>query len=610
MPDHMMNLLYKSINEVIMLFRLKRIVVFSLALSLLTVASELAAQEIQWQTAYELSGFKATPRYDETMRFISQLDDHSDRITTSTFGISPQGRDLVYLVYDRDGLSDPAAIRKTGRIVLMVQACIHPGESEGKDAMLTFLRDLVVDGSMTRHFEKVSLLFIPIFNVDGHERFGPYGRINQNGPVEMGWRTTAQNLNLNRDYLKADAPEMQAWLRLFDAWRPSFFIDTHTTDGADYQYVLTYALETGGNMVAPLTQWQEKTYLPYIEKEMHKAGFPIFPYVSFRQWHDPRSGLVSGVAGPMFSQGYTALRNCPGLLIETHMLKPYKIRVESTRKMIEASLEILNKQSDQLSRLIAEANDYTASTDFREKPFPLKFEVNMHDSSMVLFDGFAYDITKSALTGGDLFTYDNTKAVTFSLPLFNHAEVSNEVKLPEAYVIPPEWTEIIRRLELHGIRLTKLEEETELDVETYFFNFVSWHKNPYEGRQRLAQMQFETRRKTMPFAKGSALVPMDQPLAPLIAQMLEPRGNGSFLEWGFFNVIFEQKEYAESYVMEPLASKMCDSIPGLKEAFEAKKTENADFAANDWAQLNWFYSQTPWWDSHFMVYPVARIMKQ
>lgn len=593
-----------------MLFRLQKIAVFLLILLLFSAASELAAQEIQWQTAYELSGFRATPRYDETMRFISQLDAHSDRITTASFGKSPQGRDLVYLVYDRDGLSDAAAIRKAGRIVLMVQACIHPGESEGKDAMLTFLRDLLVNGSMTKHFEKVSLLFIPIFNVDGHERFGPYGRINQNGPVEMGWRTTAQNLNLNRDFLKADAPEMQAWLRLFDAWKPSFFIDTHTTDGADYQYVLTYALETGGNMVAPLTQWQEQTYLPFIEKEMHKAGFPIFPYVSFRQWHDPRSGLVSGVAGPMFSQGYTALRNCPGLLIETHMLKPYKMRVESTRKMIEATLELLNKQSEELSKLISEANDYTASDDFREKPFPLKFEVNMLDSTMVSFDGFAYDITKSALTGGDLFTYDNTNAVTFKLPLFNHTKISNEVKLPEAYVIPPEWTEIIRRLQLHGVRMTKLEKETYLDVETYFFNSVTWQKSPYEGRHRVAQAQFETRLKTMPFAEGSALVPMDQPLAPLIAQMLEPRGNGSFLEWGFFNVIFEQKEYAESYVMEPLASKMCDSIPGLKEAFEAKKAENADFAANDWAQLNWFYSQTPWWDSHYMVYPVARIMKK
>ncbi len=208
----------------------------------------LISQPTDWLTYYEKSGNLATDRYAGSMAFTAQLDKFSSQINVFSFGVSPEGRSLDCLIYDIDGLTKASEIRARGRIILLVQACIHPGESEGKDAMFMLLRDLVVHKQNQELFKHVSLLFIPIFNVDGHERFSAWGRINQNGPTEMGWRTTAQNLNLNRDYLKADAPEMQAWLRLYHQWQPDFFIDTHTSDGADYQYVITYALETGGQM--------------------------------------------------------------------------------------------------------------------------------------------------------------------------------------------------------------------------------------------------------------------------------------------------------------------------------------------------------------------------
>lgn len=567
------------------------------------------SQPTDWLTYYEKSGNLATDRYAGSMAFTAQLDKFSSQINVFSFGISPEGRSLDCLIYDKDGLTKASEIRARGRIILLVQACIHPGESEGKDAMFMLLRDLVVHKQNQELFNRVSLLFIPIFNVDGHERFSAWGRINQNGPKEMGWRTTAQNLNLNRDYLKADAPEMQAWLRLYHQWQPDFFIDTHTSDGADYQYVITYALETGGQMNQGLTQWQLTNYLPKLENLMEKSGFPMFPYVSFRRWHDPRSGLISGMASPMFSQGYTAIRNRPGLLVETHMLKPYHLRVESTKEIILNTLKVLDKEASTLAGLIKAADKNVADPAFREQDFAIRYTVDLTDSTMIPFKGVAYNIIKSDLTGGDWFVYDKEQPQDFILPMFEKSKPTVRVKLPEAYVIPVAWQEVIYRLQLHGIEMFPLGTSTEIPVSTYVFKEVEWQKQPYEGRHRINKIGYESQDEQRVFPAGSMVVPMNQPLAQLIAYMLEPEASGSLLEWGFFNIIFEQKEYAETYVMEPLARRMLDSIPGLKEAFEQKKAADKTFAGSQWMQLNWFYSQTPWWDRQYMRYPVGRIMQ-
>ncbi len=242
------------------------------------------------------------------------------------------------LIIDGEGRFDPASARKSAKLVLLIQAGIHPGEIDGKDAGFMFFRDLAINQLFGAMPENLIILFIPIFNVDGHERFGPYNRINQDGPEEMGWRTTAQNLNLNRDFLKADAPEMQAWLKLYQQWLPDFFVDIHVTDGADYQYVSTYGLETYGNMDEGLTKWTNEQLIPVMEQSMDAAGYPMFPYIMFRRWHDPRSGLRSSAAGPRFSQGYTAVQNRIGLLVENHSLKDYKTRVSSTYRTAAFSL--------------------------------------------------------------------------------------------------------------------------------------------------------------------------------------------------------------------------------------------------------------------------------
>ena len=569
-------------------------------------------QTPDWSTLYEKSGKKDTPRYEETIGFCQKMDEASSLITLTTFGKSARGKDLPLLIIDSQGLTDPDSIRNSGKAIVLIQACIHPGESEGKDAGLMLVRDMVfgnpssIQNPISELLNHVSILFIPIFNVDGHERFGPYNRINQNGPREMGWRVTATNLNLNRDYLKADTPEMQAWLKMFSRWMPDFFIDTHTTDGADYQYQLTYSMDIFGDMDKGLSQWSRDVFLKDMTAGMESAGIPVFPYIEFRDWHNPKSGLETAVSPPMLSQAYTSLRNRPGLLIETHMLKPYDQRVTATYQCLKISLGIIDRENKNLARLIEKADGWSSGKNFRKTDFPLQFKTLTNDSTMVTFLGIAYDEIKSDITGETWFKY-GTKKTTFLLPYFEKTEPVKVTKLPEAYIVPAEWKTVIERLIFHGIHYYKLQRDTAFSTEGYRFTDAKWQPNPYEGRHQMTNIAYEEFSQVRNFPAGSAIVVMDQPCSRIITHILEPDGNGSFLSWGFFDAVFEQKEYSEHYVMEPLARKMLDDDTVIKAAFIKKMEEDQAFSKNPNAILNWFFSKTPYWDKNKNLYPVAKI---
>ena len=567
----------------------------------------LQAQDKTFRTYYEKSEYMSTPRYAETIEFCKKLEKASPLLRYSTFGKSPEGRNLPLMIADKNGNFTPEAVRKSGNAVLLIQACIHAGESDGKDAGLMLLRDIAIFKKSLNLLDHVTILFIPILNTDGHERFGPYNRINQNGPQEMGWRTTAQNFNLNRDYMKADAPEMQAWLKLYNKWLPDFFVDCHVTDGADFQYTMTYGLETKGNMEKDLTSWTKNVYEKYVVSEMKKSGFPIFPYVQFRNWHDPRSGLTVNVSPPMLSTGYTSVQNRPGLLIETHMLKPYKARVTSTYTMLIHTLELLNKEYKTLQTLEAKADAYTSGEQFRKEPFPVNYSESFADSTQIEFLGFDYKIDASELTGGLWFKYNNQKPTNWQLTLFPDCKADKFANLPEAYLIPPQCSEVIERLKLHGVKMKALAHEISCNVKLSNFSAIRWQQKPFEGHHKLTYTLIDTIEQHT-FPAGTMLVEMNQRTARIIAHLLEPASPDSYAAWGFFDNYMEQKEYAESYVMETLARKMLAENQTLKAEFEHKKATDKAFASNPDEMLNWLYEKSPYGDSRMNLYPIGRIV--
>lgn len=568
---------------------------------------QLSAQDTTFQTFYEKSNYLATPRYAETIEFCKKLDKASPILQYTTFGESPQGRDLPLLIADKNGNFTAEAVRKSGNAVLLIEACIHAGECDGKDAGLMLLRDIAIYKKSLPLLDHVTILFIPILNTDGHERFGPYNRINQDGPEEMGWRTTAQNLNLNRDFMKSEAPEMQAWHKLYNEWLPEFFVDCHVTDGADFQYTMTYAFETNSCMEKNLSEWTKNICESYLVSEMKKSGFPVFPYVEFRNWHDPRSGLTLTVAPPMLSQGFTAVQNRPGLLIETHMLKPYKARVTSTYTMLTHTLELLNKEYKSLQMLETKADEFTSGEKFRMEPFPVSYSESYADSTQIEFLGFEYTIDTSDLTGGLWFKYDNQKPTVWQLTMFPNCKANKFVNLPEAYLIPPQCISVIKGLQYHGVKMTKLNREVTCTVKSSRFNKMRWQQKPFEGHHKLTYELADTiERRTFP--AGTMLIDMNQRSAKVIAHLLEPASPDSYAAWGFFDAFMEQKEYSESYVMETMAREMIQQNPALKTEFDQKKAADKSFAADPDAMLNWFYSKSPYWDSRLNLYPVGRIV--
>ncbi|MFC2103927.1 M14 family metallopeptidase [Bacteroidota bacterium] len=563
----------------------------------------LNAQEKEWLTYYEKSNFLETPRYNETIEYTKKLAESSELVDYKIFGKSLQGRDLPLLIIDKNKNFTPESVKESGNAVLFIEACIHPGESEGKDAGFMLIRDIIIHNKYPELLKNTTLLFIPIFNVDGHERFSAYNRINQNGPKEMGWRTTAQNYNLNRDFTKADALEMQHWLKLFNAWLPDMFIDIHTTDGADYQYQLTYGMLVSGEMNEVQTEWQNK-YLLEVEENLLKDDVLMFPYVSFRRWHDPRSGLIRRTASPRYSVAYGANKNRPSMLVETHMLKDYKTRVDATYNLLRHTIKIIDDQHKELIEI--NKNTDTESMDLAGKDFVLNYYTSQEDSTTVTFKGVEYDIVPSDLTD-DIWVQFSDKPKDYELVLFDKLMPWTSAKIPEAYIIPVEWTEVINRLGMHGIKYSVLEETKEFEVETYRFTNIQFANYPFEGRQMVEDFNLTdiTIKKT--YAKGSVIVPTNQRSAKIIAHLLEPIGPDSFVRWGFFNTIFERKEYVETYVMEKMAREMIKEKPELLEQYRQAVKENPQVYNNQWVKLFWFYALTPYWDQQKDIYPVGKL---
>lgn len=547
-------------------------------------------------TYFEESGFVKTPDFNKTLEYCRLLDESSSLIRLSFIGKSFLGKEIPMLIASGNSFE---AKRNRDKTVILIEACIHAGEPDGKDAGLMLFRDIATKPEWEKVLENITILFIPVINVDGHERFGPYNRINQNGPDSMGWRTNAQNLNLNRDFIKAETPEIQAFIKVFNEWDPDFFIDCHTTDGADYQYAITYGLETAGDMDTALTLWQKNVYLPTVEKKMNEAGYLIFPYVMFRRWHDPRSGLKSYASNPMLSQGYTAQRNCPGLLIETHMLKDYKTRVFSTLEMIKSTIELLQTEGQSLKEMRKNAANYKSDS------LALDFDSN-GDSTMVDFKGVEYTSEISDLTQGPWFKYDNSKKTTFRLPYFDILKPTIKARVPVAYIIPAEWKMLAKKLKLHGVTIEELKKDSGFVVTRYKFSNVVFRSTPYEGKQRIDNFEMEEFKDTVTFPAGSYYVEARQPLLRVIMHMLEPKAPASMLNFGYFNVIFEQKEYTESYVMETMAREMLKKDTVLAAEFKERMKDSA-FVADPYGILNWFYSKTPYWDKNLNVYPVAKV---
>jgi murein tripeptide amidase MpaA len=571
------------------------------------VAPAHAAPDLS--TAAERSGFQHTGRYAEVQQLCARFQRaYPKAVRCFEFGRTPEGRPMLALAVSRTGALTPALAKARGLPVLLVQGGIHAGEIDGKDAGFLALRQALDGQAAPGALDKQVLLFVPVFNVDGHERFGRWNRPNQRGPVAMGWRTTAQNYNLNRDYVKADAPEMRAMLALVNAWDPLAYIDLHVTDGAKFQPDVSIQVEPLHGGDAELMR-SGAALRDAVMADLKRAGSDPKPfYISFAVNDDPQSGFEDGMAAPRYSTGYFPLRNRFAMLVETHSWKDYPTRVGITRNTIVSLLS-------QVALHGREWQAQTRAADLRAAALagtavPLSYQATAR-TTMIDFPGYAYTRTPSEVSGGLMTHYDESTPQTWRVPLRDEVVPKLLATAPQGgYLVPAALAErVAARLRVHGVEFKLLARAPgPIEVETFRAEQAKFGAQSFEGRQALA-LQGEWKSERREVGAGALFVPIAQAKARLVVTLFEPLGADSLLAWGEFNTAFERKEYMEEYVAEDVAREQLAADPALAAAFQSKLAGDAAFAASPEARLEFFARRHSSWDERFNLYPVLRSAK-
>ena len=580
----------------------------------------IAKSDNRWITPTEKSGFVTTPTYSETMSWLKKLSDSSPLLSKISIGKSAEGRDIMMIIASTEKNVSASSLKKSGKPLLFVQAGIHAGEIDGKDAGMMLLRDIAF-GNKKNLIEKVNFLFIPILNVDGHERSSSFNRPNQRGPENMGWRTNSQNLNLNRDYAKLDTKEIRAVVNIMNDYDPLLYMDIHVTDGVDYQYDITFGGYGKQGYSPEIMNWLNTAFKPQADKDLtangHIPGQLMFA-VNDRDF-SKGNNLIMGE--PRFSDAYGNARHLASVLVENHSLKPFKQRVLGTYVLLESTLKLLASEGKSL-RTITEVDKAR-----RDLKIPLKWKIPQFKSSdSTLADpslsavppdsmnllGIESRISKSPVTNSDYVEWLG-KPITRKIANYKGTEAFEFVSRPKGYWVPASCYEIIDRLKLHGIRMEILKQPKEVTVEMYRIQEYQFRNDngelqPFEGHIQVTGTT-KTEIHKQVFAAGSVYISTDQPLGDLAILLLEPKGPDSYFSWGFFNQIFQRTEYIEAYVMEPTIRKMLEESKVLQKEFEEKKAQDSVFAKSPDAIYTWFYSKTKYYDDRYLLFPAGREMQ-
>lgn len=574
---------------------------------LLAIIFASSSQELI--TPFEKDKLSSTT-YDECIEFYRQLDEKYETLKMLEAGETDIGRPLHVVVISKDGYFTPEEVRKNGKAVLFINNGIHPGEPDGVDACMMFARELargsnfedlmnVIPYAILNH---VVLVIIPIYNVDGSLNRNNFTRANQVGPKEYGFRGNSENRDLNRDFIKCDTKNARSFVKVFQMWKPEIFVDTHTSDGADYQYTMTYIATQHNKLEKPLESYMLYSMIPDLERHMKETGFEMCPYVTPLK-STPDSGLVEFPETPRYSTGYTSLFNTIGFVTETHMLKTHEQRVLSQYEFLINILKFTNSFSSNIISNKKEADENTRT----KYEFVLTWKLDSLKTTPLLFKGYEAEYKPSEISGFDRLYYDRTQPFEKTIPFYNNYIPDAVVTKPDAYIVPQAWWQVTDLLRLNGVQLQRLIEDKTIEVESYYIEKYDTRAQPYEGHYLHSSVQVRKVVQTRKFYKGDFVINTNQDCNYFIMQVLEPQANDSYFNWNFFDAILQQKEYFDSYVFEDIADSLLNSKPGLKNEFDKKKLEDEKFRTDGETQLKFIYDNTIL-EPEFMRYPVGRIL--
>jgi hypothetical protein len=569
--------------------------------------SKLSAQnskETDFLTPFELDS-SHTATYTEGSLFYKKLaTQFPQKMLFSTFGKSDCGELLNVAVISSDKIFTPASARKAGKLVLFINNAIHPGEPEGVDASMLFVRDLVFNPKNDAFLKKIVVVVIPFYNVDGVLNRNSTTRANQNGPVEYGFRGNAQNLDLNRDFIKCDTRNATAFNQLFTKWEPDMFIDNHTSNGSDYQYTMTCIATQQSKLAPQLADYQQNSLLPQLYAAMKTANFEMTPYVNFDE--KPADGIIGFMDPPRYSTGYAALHNVIGFMPESHMLKPFPARVRGTLAFEKAIFKIC---FDDKNKIIAAKK---AAVDFyknKKTIFELQWKLDTMRHKSLIFKGYEAKMKPSEVSGLPRLWYDRNAPFEKTVPYFDYFNPSVSVEKPLAYIVPQAYQKVVKRLKWNGVQMRQLMSDTTLEVELYRVKNFKSSANPYEGHHPNGGVDVEIEVRKVAYRKGDFWINVNQNANRYIVETLEPQGMDSYFYWNFFDGILNQKEGYSDYVFEDVAAEILKSSPELRQKLEEKRKSDPKFAASAEAQLDFVYKNSVYYEPNHRVYPVGRVKK-
>lgn len=544
--------------------------------------------------------YTTTPTYPEIISAYEGFAKQSAYCKLLSYGTTDVGKPLQLFVISKNKMFDPEALRKRDKRILLINNGIHPGEPDGIDASIELVTTLLKDSSKIP--DDVVICIIPVYNIDGCLNRGKFSRANQNGPEEYGFRGNAQNLDLNRDFIKADSKNDWAFTQIFQTWKPDVFMDNHVSDGADYQYVMTLIATQRDKLNPILSKYMTEEMVPQLYDKMRARNFEMSPYVDSKD-ETPDNGIVEFMETPRFSSGYAALFNCISFVPETHMWKPYNDRVWATYELMLSMIEVIKKDSKKIGQLKAEADEKVKT----QKQFVLNWELDTTKFDMINFKGYEAVHKPSNITGLPRLSYDRTKPFTKKIPFYDHYKPTFATTAPAIYLVPQAWHKVIERFKMNHVKMSQLAKDTSIACEVKYITDYETSKTPYEGHYAHNNIKTRTETQMLNFYKGDYVVYTNQSCNRYIVETLEPEGEDSFFAWNFFDGILQQKEWFSDYVFEAKAEEILKKDAKLKEEFEGKRREDKAFAENQKAQLLFIYRHSPYYEPSHNRYPVVRL---
>jgi len=541
-----------------------------------------------------------SPDYPTLIRHLQKLDKTSDRMSMYIMGPSDVPGLPIYLCVLNAGKDSLETFAKAQRgTTLLFNNAIHPGEPDGINASLLYAENYLKLDSVNPTDPLVA--FIPAYNVGGMLNRSSTSRANQNGPVEYGFRGNAQNLDLNRDFIKMDSENARTFVQIFHALKPDVFVDNHVSNGADYQYTLTYISSVRERIAPALRKLIYGTLLPQLTQDLKSSKWDLFPYVETVK-ETPDSGIYQFNDLPRYAMGYASLFNCVAFTVETHMLKPFPNRVRATYDFMASLIQWSVKNARQIEQARENANEWESF-----KPYFRYNYTRTSEADSIVFKGFKAVVDTHEITGLGHLKYDRTQPYQKSIPFYKCYVPKDSLPIPQFYIIRGQELRIIEHLRNNGFLMDVLKEEKKLLVYAQIVRSFDAISKPYEGHYMHTNKEIERVEKWITFRPGDVVIPSNQNGSLFLHSVLQPEAEDSYFTWNYFDSYLQEKEYFSNYVFVDKIRSILQSNPELRQEYEAKKRSDSEFASSEWQQLYFLYQHSPFFEPSYMMLPVFEL---